>query len=100
MVKRIIWSKNALIDKIIILEYWHERLGTKTYSKQLDKKFRITIKRLKHFPKMGKIVNGTDIRFLVIDNYQIFYKYTNSEIRILHLWDSRRNPDDLIISID
>lgn len=53
MVRRIIWSKNALRDKIRILDY-----------------------------------------------YQIFYKYTENEIRILHLWDSRRNPEDLIIIED
>lgn len=40
MVRRIIWSKNALRDKVQILDYWHKRIGTKAYSGNLD----ITIK--------------------------------------------------------
>ncbi len=97
MVRRIIWSKNALKDKIVILDYWFKRIGTKTYSRKLDKELRQAVKNLKYFPKMGRLLEDSDIRFLVVDYYQIFYKYTETEIRILYLWDSRRNPEDLII---
>jgi len=97
MARRIIWSKNALKDKIRILDYWHRRIGTKTYSRKLDKELRQTIKNLNSFPQMGRILKNTEIRFLVVDYYQIFYKITDIEIRILHIWDSRRNPNDLII---
>jgi len=45
---------------------------------------------------MGRLLDNSGIRFLIVDYYQIFYKYTETEIRILHLWDSRRNPEDLI----
>ena len=97
MVRRIIWSKNALRDKIIILDYWFKRIGTKTYSLRLDSELRLAIKNLMHFPKMGRLLKDSGIRYLVVDNYQIFYKYSETEIRILHLWDSGRNPDDLIV---
>ncbi len=97
MVRRIIWSKNALSDRIQILDYWYKRIGTKTYSEKLDKELRQAVRNLRHFPKMGRQLEDTEIRFLVVDYYQIFYKCTDSEIRILHLWDSRRNPDELII---
>ncbi len=100
MVRRIIWSKNALRDKIRILDFWYIRIGTKTYSRKLDKEFRQAIKNLKYFPKMGRLLENTEIRFLVVDYYQIFYKFTKTEIQILHLWDSRRNPEDLIILED
>ncbi len=97
MVRRIIWSKNALTDKINILEYWYQRIGTKTYSGKLDKELRQAVRNLIHFPNMGRKLKNTSIRFLVVDYYQIFYTITDTEIRILHLWDSRRNPDNLII---
>ena len=97
MVRRIIWSKNAIRDRVQILDYWHKRIGTKTYSRKLDNKLKESIKLLKSFPEMGKLIRNTEIRFLVKDYYQIFYKYSDDEIRILHIWDSRRNPDDLII---
>ncbi len=97
MVGRIIWSKNALKDKVQILDYWHKRIGTKTYSKKLNKQLRYAVKGLKNFPEMGRQLENTDLRFLVKEYYQIFYKYSKNEIRILHIWDSRRNPEDLII---
>ena len=97
MVRRIIWSKNALKDRIRILDYWYRRIGTKTYSRKLDRELRQTVRNLNSFPQMGRILKNTEIRFLVVDYYQIFYKITDVEIRILHIWDSRRNPDDLII---
>lgn len=97
MVRRIIWSKNALRDKVQILDYWHKRIGTKAYSRKLDRQLRQLVKLLKRFPEMGRHLENTEIRFLVKDHYQIFYKYSGNEIRVLHLWDSRRNPDDLII---
>ena len=97
MVRRIIWSRNALSDKIRILDYWYKKIGTKTYSKKLDKDFRRAVKNLKYFPEMGRLLEDSQVRFLVVDYYQIFYKYTKTEIRILHFWDSRRNPEDLNI---
>jgi len=97
MVRRIIWSKNALRDKVQILDYWYKRIGTKTYSRKLDKQLRQSIKLLETFPELGRLLKTTEIRFIVKDHYQIFYNYSENEIRILHIWDSRRNPDDLII---
>lgn len=46
MVRRIIWSKNALRDKIRILDYWYIRIGTNTYSRKLDKELRRGVKNL------------------------------------------------------
>ena len=97
MVKRVIWSKNALRDKIQILDYWHKRIGTKTYSIKLDLKLKQAVKHLKKYPEFGRILENTQIRFIVIEYYLIFYKYVGDEIRILHIWDSRRDPDELII---
>lgn len=97
MVKRIIWSKNALRDKVQILDYWFRKIGTKTYSRKLDKQLRQTIKGLKNFSEIGRQLEGTNIRFLIKDHYQIFYKIYYDEVRILHIWDSRRNPKDLVI---
>ena len=97
MAKRIIWSKNALKDKIQILDYWYKRIGNKIYSHKLDKALRDSVKYLKNFPEMGRKLEGTEIRFLVKDHYQIFYKIYQDKVKILHIWDSRRNPDDLVI---
>jgi plasmid stabilization system protein ParE len=95
MAKRIIWSPNALADRIQILDYWFQRIGNKNYSRRLDLELRETIKHLQKFPKIGRQIENRSERFLVKDYYQIFYIESATEISILHIWDSRRDPQEL-----
>jgi toxin YoeB len=95
MVKRIVWSANALSDRIEILDYWYQRIGNKQYSKKLDKSLKEAIKHLAYFPEIGRQVDNRKERFLVKDAYQIFYTIESTEIHIVHIWDSRRNPNAL-----
>ncbi|MEX0982616.1 MAG: type II toxin-antitoxin system RelE/ParE family toxin [Bacteroidales bacterium] len=97
MAARVVWSKIALADKLLILDYWFKKLGTKSYPKKLEREFRESIKHLSKHPSLGKRLENTEVRYIVKDYYLIFYKVYANEVRILHLWDSRRNPDDLII---
>lgn len=98
MVKRIIWSQNALADRILILDYWFQRIGNKTYSRRLDRELKESIKHLSMFPKIGRQLDYREERFLVKDYYQVFYIESDQEIYILHIWDSRRNPEDFQLS--
>ena len=95
MAKRIVYSENALKDRLEILDYWYKRIGTKTYSKKLDKAFREVTKLLAEHPELGRQLAGREERFFVKEAYQIFYRSDDRSIEILHLWDSRRNPEDL-----
>lgn len=95
MAKRIIWSSHAVADRIAILDYWYQRIGTKTYSHKLDKSLKEIILKLAQFPRLGRQLSDREERFFVMDHYQIFYSESFETIEILHIWDSRRNPDDL-----
>ena len=75
MAKRIVWSKNATIDRLQILDYWHKKIGTKTYSKKLDLEIRKLIRNLRVLPEMGRKLNNTHIRYLVKDHYLISIPY-------------------------
>jgi toxin YoeB len=97
MVKRIIYSENALQDRAEILAYWYKRIGTKTYSKRLNQTFKEIVKLLSEFPELGRQMENRTERFFVKDYYQIYYTITEETLEILHIWDSRRNPDDLNI---
>jgi plasmid stabilization system protein ParE len=94
MVKRIIWAREAVADRIQILDYWYERLGSKDYSIKLDKMFKETVQLLSHFPILGRELENRKERFVIKDHYQIFYLEEDDYIIILHLWDTRRNPKD------
>ena len=96
MAKRIKWSTQAVADRIQILDYWFHRIGNKTYCKKFDGSLREIIKTLADYPKLGRqFEEDTEERFFVLDCYQIFYVETEDAIELLHIWDSRRNPDDL-----
>lgn len=45
---------------------------------------------------MGRKLEHREELFLVKDAYQIFYSIVENDIHIVHIWDGRRNPDDLI----
>lgn len=95
MAKRIIWAPEATADRIQILDYWYKRLGSKEYSVRLDEMFKETLQLLSRFPQLGRRVKKRDVQVFVKDHYQIFYLDQEDAIKVLHLWDSRRNPEDL-----
>ncbi len=97
MEKRIIWAPQAVADRIQILDYWYKRLGNKKYSLKLDVEFKETVELLSNFPFLGRRIPRNKVRVFVKAPYQIFYLVDEKEIRIVHIWDSRRNPDDLNI---
>lgn len=97
MAKRIKWSIHAVADRVSILDYWFQRIGNKKYSKKLDKSLKEVIKKLSVYPQLGRQLYNREERFFVKDSYQIFYTETSDSIEILHIWDSRQNPDDLIL---
>ena len=95
MAKKIIWSKNAEEDRLDILQYWFYRTGDKTYSKKLYDIFNNAVDGLINNPLMGKATDKQDVRYLIREKYLIFYKTSEEDIQILHIWYGRRNPEDL-----
>jgi len=87
MAKRIVCTPEA------VAEFWI--IGTKFYSQKLDQVFKETIELLSHFSLLGRQFDNRDERVFVKDYYQIFYLNEVEANKILHLWDSRRNPEEL-----
>jgi toxin YoeB len=94
MAKRIIWAREAVADRIQILDYWYNRLGSKEYPSKLDNMFKEIIQLLSHFPFLGRKLEEREERFFIKDYFQIFYLDEEDSIKILHIWDSRRDPED------
>ena len=97
MAKQIIWTPEAFEDLIEILDYWDNRIGNNYYSDKLEQTIYSFIDNLVIFPNMGKRYKDSDIRCFVKENYEIYYSYTSDELEILQIWDTRRNPETLII---
>jgi len=97
MAKKVIWSNEAAADLLGILDYWEVRLGSRKYSLKLSEDFFDILEALAIFPESGKFFKEKEIRFLIKGHYQIYYRIKDKHIRLLHIWDSRRDPKDLKI---
>lgn len=95
MAKRIIWAKDAIADRLSILDYWYKKTGSKRYSTRLDSDVRQLTKLLALFPEIGRKFEDRSERFFVIDNHILVYQLNDNSVEVLHLWDARRNPEDL-----
>ncbi|RJE71828.1 type II toxin-antitoxin system RelE/ParE family toxin [Reichenbachiella sp. MSK19-1] len=95
--RKIIWTAKAAFDLQRIVEYWVDKTGNSQYSSKLFKLVNKSVLTLKVFPNTGRVSDFDDVRVKPVLNYLIFYQTTPKEIRILRVWDSRRNPDKLKI---
>lgn len=95
MVKRIIWTKPALDDKLKILTYWNNRNKSNVYSRNLDGLFKDITKLIRDNPGLGRETENRQVKNIIVREYLMFYEPTENSIVILHIWDNRRNPNQL-----
>ena len=100
MAKRLIWTSEALKNRIEIFEYWNDRNKSKTYSRKLNAIFNEHIDIILKHPHIGYETKTENIRCRTVRDYQIIYFNSDSEIVILAIWDSRQNPAKLINKIN
>lgn len=95
--RKIIWSHRARIKLYAILEFYAERNKNKVYSAKLYSKFNREIKLLIKHPDLGIKTQTEFVRGLIVDEYIIYYEHHQDNIIIHTIWDSRQNPDSLIV---
>ena len=95
MVKRIVWTKQALDDKLKILTYWNNRNKSNIYSRNLNHVFKDTTVLIRDNPSLGRETENPKVKNIIVRDYLMFYEPTEDTIVILHIWDSRRNPEEL-----
>lgn len=95
MAKRIVWSEDAVNDKIQIYSYWNNRNKSTIYSRKLDRLFKDTIKSINEMPSLGRKTNIENIKRIIARDYFIIYEESIFELTILRIWDTRQNPEKL-----
>ena len=74
MVKRTInWTKQALIDRIQILEYWIKRNRSKEYSIKLELLFIAAFESISRNPELGRKIANLNAKAKIIKHYFIIY---------------------------
>jgi len=95
MVRRIVWSANAIGERNSILAYWAKRNKSKVFSKKLYVLFVEALERLSINPNIGHTSNRKDTRLKIVREYLIVYKIDFDSIKILSIIDGRRNPEEI-----
>ncbi len=93
---RIVWSEEALINLKGIIEYleknWSEK-ELKKFAKLLDNRLSLISTNPLLFPATN---HSTSIRMVLLSKFiSIFYQPFDGYIRIVSLFDNRRNPKPL-----
>ena len=94
----IIWSNKAKIKLFKILQFYAERNKSNSFSIKLYQRINKEIRKLRDHPNIGINTDSEMIKALIVDNYLIYYEFTNEYIVIHTIWDSRQNPENLKIT--
>ena len=91
------WSERARRKRLQILEIYIQRNRSKTYSVKLNRRINDEICLLLKYPEIGIKTNIPNVRGLIIDHFILFYEIRAKSIFIHHIWDSRQDPEKLVI---
>lgn len=93
----IVYLPSAKLDINQIISYIAIKLDSKTSASNLLNEFDKSIYVLTDFPLSGKIYSqGLDFRFILVKNYAVFYKVTETEVIIHRVIYVKRNFEDLL----
>ncbi|MCT4331057.1 type II toxin-antitoxin system RelE/ParE family toxin [Elizabethkingia anophelis] len=93
--RKIIWMQKANIERRDILEYWIDRNKSKKFSIKLNKLIVGTIKQIAENLGIGRKTNLENVRVKIIRDYLLFYEFDENYLKILTLWDGRRDENSL-----
>jgi len=79
------------------MEFYSKRNKSKIYSIKLYTRFKKELFTLSKQPEIGIKTEIASVRGLIVDNYILFYEFDKGKIHVLTLWDSRQNPDELLL---
>lgn len=70
-------------------------INPKKFSIKLNKLIVGTIKQIAENPGIGRKTNLENIRVKIIRDYLLFYEFDESYLKVLTLWDGRRDENSL-----
>lgn len=94
---KLVWSHRARIKLFDILRFYSERNKSRKYSEKLYQTINRELRLLVKQPDLGIKTEIDAVRGLIIGDYIVFYEVAKDKIIIHNIWDSRKNPDELII---
>ncbi|MEQ9289918.1 MAG: type II toxin-antitoxin system RelE/ParE family toxin [Cyclobacteriaceae bacterium] len=99
MALKIIWSPLAQKKRKEILGYWVLHNNSNKFSIKLDSLFIAALNLISRYPLIGKPTDIENVRVKIVRDYLIFYYVGKTTVKVLTIWDSRQNPEDLKIKM-
>jgi len=96
MARRIVWSIRSQNDRKSIFKYWNKRNKSNHYSKKLHKLFIASSEFIAIHPHTGRLTTKKDIRVKFISHFAMLYEYSDTELRVLTIFDTRQDPEKFI----
>jgi len=90
--RKIIWSVEALVTKKSLFEYWNHRNKSTLYSKKLNLLFNDKLLQIANYPEASIAVDYENIRMVLASNYYLIFEVSPEFIKVLDIWDTRKNP--------
>ena len=97
--KKVSWSIKASKELNEVYDYWTLHNKSNVYSEKiLDETFRMInlVRSQSYIGEESKIKKIR--RVLILENFSLFYKLLNDEIKILAFFDNRQDPGNLKIN--
>lgn len=97
MALKIIWAFRAKEDIKNISIYWNKRIGNSSYSNKIRRLTNEYLSLLQQYPKLGKQTDNKPVRVIIIREFKIFYVFDETSIYIVRFWDTRQDPERLVV---
>lgn len=97
MAKEVVWTDIAVRDPFRIYQFWLSHNQSPTYSEKLERLFNESARLIAEFPEIGPITDYKDVRVKTVGNHKLFYRPSENKIEIIRVWDTRQNPDDVVM---
>jgi len=95
--RQIKWTVKANLERRDILSYWIDRNKSKAYSLRLNEMFTQALNGLAENPLTGRRTDYDNVRVKIVRDYLLFYEYDNIQIKVLSIWDARRDEKNIVI---
>ena len=95
MARKIEWTQTSIRDRFEIYKFWVEKNKSDSYSKKLEILFNEAAKLISEFLEIGTETDFSGLRVKVIKSYKLFYTDDSETIKIIRIWDTRQNPQNL-----
>jgi plasmid stabilization system protein ParE len=95
--RELIWSAQSKIELFEIMNFYRKRNGNATYSLEFYTRIEKSLELCRTFAFIGKKTKIENVRAIIVDDFLIFYEVTDTEIIVLTIWNSKRNPENLHI---